>query len=343
MLRRPALVVAVLVALFGVACRPVATAPPSTEASAAARLFDVAPLVEEVLPGVVAVTQEQLVRDLFGNAQEIPSGAGTGIVIDDAGHVLTNFHVVAGADAVVVTAADGRDRPATLVGAVPPRDVAILRVDDTAGLEPLPLGSSAAMKVGNPVVAIGNALALDATSPTVSVGILSAKERTITTGSTRLEHLLQTDAAISPGNSGGPLLNAAGEVIGVNTAVAGRGENIGFAIAIDSLKPTIDRILRGLGEPFLGVRLVDNSPLAEHRLGLATDRGALVVEVAPRSPAATAGLRPYDVIVAVDGTPVTTAQDALDALERKDPGDRVVLEVLRGSEVLEIEAVLAER
>ena len=306
-------------------------------------LYDVSPLVDQVIDGVVAVTQARLVRDLQGNPTEVPSGAGTGIVIDDVGHILTNFHVVAGSDALIVTSADGKDRDAVVVGSAPHRDLALLRVTDTTGLEPLPLGSSRAMDVGDPVIAIGNALALDATTPSVSAGILSATERTIRTENATLDHMLQTDAAINPGNSGGPLLNAAGEVIGINTAVAGGAQNIGFAIAIDSVKPTIARFLRGVGEPFLGVSMVDNSPLARERLGLTVDTGALVVEVVPSSPAAAVGIRRFDVIVAVDGTPVSTAQDVIDLLGTKDPGDTIALRLRRGADTIDLEVTLTER
>ncbi len=344
-----ALVVAAIVAActspvatttVGAPTTTVAAPPPAT---GGLDLYDVSPLVDRVIDGVVAVTQARLVRDLQGNPTEVPAGAGTGIVIDDAGHILTNFHVVAGSDALIVTSADGKDREAVIVGRAPHRDLALLRVTDTSGLEPLPLGSSQAMDVGDPVIAIGNALALDATTPSVSAGILSAKERTIRTESTTLDHLLQTDAAINPGNSGGPLLNAAGEVIGINTAVAGGAQNIGFAIAIDSVKPTIARFLRGVGEPFLGVSMVDNSPLARDRLGLAIDTGALIVEVVPNSPAAAAGIRQYDVIVAIDGTPVSTAQDVIDLLGTKDPGDTVALQLRRGTDTVAIDVTLTER
>jgi len=320
-----------------------ATPLPSSAGGSGLDLFDVAPLVDQVRNGVVAVTEARIVTDLQGNPAQVPQGAGTGIVIDDQGHILTNYHVIAAGQVFVVTAADGVDRKASVVGTAPHHDLALLQVQDTHGLVPIPLGSSEAMRVGNPVVAIGNALALDATTPTVSAGILSAKGRTIRTPNATLHNMLQTDAAINPGNSGGPLLDARGEVIGINTAIAGGAQDIGFAIAIDSVKPTIERMLAGIGEPFLGVSMVDNSPLAKARLDLATDTGALVVEVVPGSPAEKVGIQRFDVIVAIDGTEVRTAQDVIDLLGTKAPGDQVTVRLVRGHDTLEVTATLAER
>lgn len=174
------------------------------------------------------------------------SGAGTGVVIED-GLVLTNAHVVDGADAVTVTGADGRQRSATIVAGDAANDIAVLRVEDAAGLVPATLGSVDDVAVGDDVVAIGNALALEG-GLTVTRGIVSALDRSIETETGMLEELLQTDAAISSGNSGGALVNAAGQVIGINTAVASSGgpvtaSNIGFAISIDHAMATVDRLL----------------------------------------------------------------------------------------------------
>ncbi len=213
-------------------------------------LNDVSELVKEVANGVVSVTQGQfrLSIDDFVEATLVPAGAGTGIVIDNEGHILTNFHVIEGAESVVVTSPDGTVRPATILGEAPDFDLALLEVADTTGLRPIPLGSSSALEVGDPVVAIGNALGLDAEVPTVSVGIISATSRTISTGGDRLlRGLLQTDAAINPGNSGGPLLNRLGEVVGVNTAIASDAQNVGFSIAIDDVRSVIDAFLSGTG------------------------------------------------------------------------------------------------
>ena len=194
-------------------------------------------------PGVVSVTETGFTMDMFMR-QVQSEGEGTGIVIDDAGHVLTNYHVISGAETVSVYAQDGRERSARVIFGDPATDVALLEVEDAAGLVPLTLGDSGLMEVGDPVVAMGNALGLDETSPTVSVGIVSALGRSIETDQATLEDLIQTDAAINAGNSGGPLLNAAGEVIGINTAIASDAQNIGFSISINSVKEEIAQALQ---------------------------------------------------------------------------------------------------
>jgi putative serine protease PepD len=206
--------------------------------------LDVAAVVAAVKPSVVSVETEIVVRRGFRSA--VGSGAGTGIVIDD-GIVMTNAHVIEGAEDVTVTGADGRVRRAEVVAADDAHDVAVLRIADASGLVPARLGGGTPVQVGDDVVAIGNALALEG-GLTVTRGIVSALDRSIDTGTGTLTHLVQTDAAISSGNSGGPLVNAAGEVIGMNTAVAASGgsvtaSNIGFAISIDRAMDIANRLL----------------------------------------------------------------------------------------------------
>jgi putative serine protease PepD len=206
--------------------------------------IDVAGVVNAVGSSVVSIETSVVVRQ--GPFQAEGEGAGTGVVLDDDGHVLTNAHVVEGAERVTVTV-DGQSRPATVVGSDPSNDIAVLRVDNPAGLVPAPLGASAAVRVGDQVVAIGNALALEG-GMTVTQGIVSALGRDIDTSQGMLRDLIQTDAAISSGNSGGPLVNASGEVIGINTAVAQSGpgqqaSNIGFVIPIDTAVALAEELL----------------------------------------------------------------------------------------------------
>ncbi len=305
-------------------------------------LYDVSELVKEVRAGVVTVTQRRLTLDMFLRPVE-SEGTGTGIVIDDSGHVITNFHVIAGAEEVTVVAADSRPRPARVIGGFAGNDLAVLEVADHEGLQPLPLGSSSAMEVGDPVIAIGNALGLDSSSPSVSVGIVSAKDRTITAGGTELTDLLQTDAAINPGNSGGPLLNGSGAVIGINTAIAGGAQNIGFAIAIDTVRPLIDSVLSGVGQPYVGVSMYDNTPALAERFGLATDQGVLIVQVLPTGPAASAGLEVGDIVVAVGGTPVASSADLQAAVEGAQVGDTLRFEVIRGRQRLLVDVTVGQR
>jgi S1-C subfamily serine protease len=208
--------------------------------------LDVAAVLDRVQPSVVSIE-----TTLFGRRGPFRTqgqGAGTGIVIDDDGRVLTNAHVVDGATEIMVTVpGDDRPRPAELLVADDEADLAVVRVADTDGLVPAPLGTSADLAVGDEVVAIGNALALEG-GPTVTRGIVSALDRSIDTQSGTLDGLIQTDAAISSGNSGGPLVNAAGQVVGINTAVATGGgtvsaSNIGFAIAIDTARSVVNGLV----------------------------------------------------------------------------------------------------
>jgi S1-C subfamily serine protease len=217
-----------------------AEAPTSTQAVEAnmppsSGGINVASVVAAVEPSTVSITTHVVQQQ--GPFQVEGEAAGTGIIVDSEGHILTNAHVVADATEVKV-AVNGQERSATVVGADPAHDIAVLELDDPSGIHPAKLGSSADVAVGDQVVAIGNALALEG-GPTVTEGIISALNRSIDTESSRLTGLIQTDAAISSGNSGGPLVNAAGEVIGVNSAVASSGggvqaSNIGFVIPIDA-------------------------------------------------------------------------------------------------------------
>jgi S1-C subfamily serine protease len=306
-------------------------------------LFDVSDLVKEARKGVVSVTQERVRLDLFGVPEEVPAGAGTGIVIDDEGLILTNFHVIEGASRVLVIGDDGRQREAAVVAQASSRDLALLQLSDVEGLEPLELASLDSIEVGDPVIAIGNALGLDSTDPTVSAGIVSAKGRTIRTSLGTLQDLIQTDAAINPGNSGGPLLNAAGEVVGVNSAIIGGAQNIGFAISVETAAQFIERYRLGVGEPFVGVQMVDNSPAAAERFNLGVDDGALVIEVVPGASADAAGLRQWDVILEIGDVPISATADVVAAIQQKLPGDTLAIVVMRGEERLTLDVVVGER
>ena len=263
------------------------------------------------------------------------AGQGTGIVYSADGLVLTNAHVVEGATNVIVTATgDRQPRPATVVGTDPANDIAVLRVEDTDGLVVAQLGRSADTEVGDDVVAIGNALGLRG-DPSVTRGIVSALDRSIGD----LTGLLQTDAAINSGNSGGPLVNAAGQVIGINTAIAvqNNAQNIGFAIPIDRAKAIADRLVRGEDASpiaFLGVTTTDNT---------AGTTGATIAEVTAGSPAADAGLRPGDVVVAVDDDTVSGAASLSRLVGERAPGSQIELTVLRGGDERKVTATLGQR
>ena len=225
------------------AASPVAAVP--TAMTTGTGVIDVAAVVAAVEPSVVSIATSIVVRQ--GPFQATGEGAGTGVVLDTDGHILTNAHVIDGARTVTVTV-DGEDRSATVLGADTARDIAVLQLDDASGVVPATFATGAAA-VGDQVVAIGNALALDG-GPTVTQGIVSALGRTIETQEGTLSGLIQTDAAISSGNSGGPLVNAAGEVVGINTAVAAsngqqQASNIGFVIPIAAALVLAQQVIQG--------------------------------------------------------------------------------------------------
>jgi S1-C subfamily serine protease len=298
--------------------------------------LDIRGVLQRVQPSVVSISTEQERFGTFGG------GAGSGILIDEAGLILTNAHVVAGAESMDVAFSDGRESPAELVGSSPDDDIALIRATDIDNLSPAQLGSSASVRVGDEVVAIGNALNLGS-QPTVTLGIVSAKDRTIEDASVSLRNLLQTDAAINPGNSGGPLVNALGEVVGLNTAIINDAQNIGFAISIDTVKPLIEQIRNGdaevvPGQAFLGVSQISVSELTDalrDEFSVSVDEGAFIAAVDPGSGADQVGLEPGDVVVSIDGEAVTSSEDLARIIREQGAGDEVAIEYLRGDESLE--------
>ncbi|HVR97802.1 MAG TPA: trypsin-like peptidase domain-containing protein [Thermoanaerobaculia bacterium] len=298
-------------------------------------------LFERSSPSAVFVTSLAVRQDIFSfNVQQIPQGNGSGFVWDRQGHIVTNYHVIAGADAAQVTLADHSTWDARLVGGAPEKDLAVLRIEAPADrLRPLPVGRSEDLRVGQAVFAIGNPFGFD---QTLTTGVISALGREILGfGNVPIRDVVQTDAAINPGNSGGPLLDSAGRLIGVNTSIyspSGAYAGIGFAIPADAVSWVVPDLIRygRIQRPTLGVEL---APVQlARRAGI--QEGALVVSVEPGSGADRAGLRGLqrdrtgrwelgDVIVAVDGEPVRSDGDVLLALEEKKAGDRVRVEVLR--------------
>lgn len=312
--------------------------------------LDIQQILEAAEPSVVAI-------NTGFNAQPGATGAGTGFVIDETGLIVTNAHVIEGADEISVTFFDGSAIGAELVGSFPGEDVAMVRVEGKEDLRAAVLGSSDDLRVGEDVVAIGNALGLGG-KPTVTTGIVSAKDRSISGdtedgGTIALDNLIQTDAAINPGNSGGPLLNAAGEVVGINTAVIPGAANIGFALAIDSLKPLIEDLRDGDGEvnpeqAVLGTSTVevtspDIPPELLEQFGVTGMEGLLVSEVLPDSGAEEAGLEPGDVILEADGQTTDTNEVLSEVVRAKAPGDVVSISFERRGEADVIDATLKRR
>src|SRR5262249_51402519 len=230
-------------------------------------------------------------------------GLGSGFIVDPAGYIVTNHHVVDGAKTVEVTLSDGRKLAAKVVGSDPETDIAVLKVEAT-GLPTIPLGSSSALRVAEPVMAIGNPFGLD---HTVTVGIISGTGRVI--GAGRYDDFLQTDAAINPGNSGGPIINTRGEAVGIASAIASRSggfQGVGFAIPIDLAKPVVQqlRVSGKVTRGWLGVSIQPITPELAKSFGLSETKGALVASVTDGSPAARAGLKSGDVILRYDGKAV---------------------------------------
>lgn len=264
------------------------------------------------------------------------SGAGSGFIWDGAGHVVTNFHVVQGADRISIRLDTGEAIPATLVGAAPDYDLAVLKLSKTpAGIRSLPLGTSSDLRIGQSVFAIGNPFGL---SRSLTTGVVSALNRHLPTASRREIHgVIQTDAAINPGNSGGPLLDSAGRLIGVNTAIISRSgvsAGIGFAVPVDIVNRVVPRLIKDgkYPRPGIGILIVDEETRA--RIGFA---GVVIAEVAPAASAEAAGLigidpltgRLGDIIVKAGGQPVQTITQFAAALEAAGIGNEIELTVIR--------------
>jgi serine protease Do len=311
-----------------------------------------APIVHAADPGVVTITAvtEEFEISPFSHRRR-PSEArslGTGFVVDKDGTIITNNHVVAGADALVVKLSDEREFAGKVVGTDPPTDIAVVRIA-ASELHPLPLGDSDAIEIGDWVVAIGNPFKL---SHTVSAGIVSAKSRTrddVPLDPAGYYSFIQTDASINPGNSGGPLLNLKGEVVAMNSAIRGGGaQGIGFAIPMNMIKQLLPMLLRDghVTRSALGIDIVDVRKLsAEDRRALKLGDGtkvlgAVIEDVRSSGPADRAGLRPGDIIVAFDGQTISRSEELQWLASTSGVGRQVSLSVLRAGSPVEIRVTL---
>jgi S1-C subfamily serine protease len=294
------------------------------------------------VPAVLAVMEPSVVT-ISSTVSGAGSSTGTGVVLTADGEILTNAHVVEGATAVRVRfAGEINPRPATVLAADEGNDLALLRVD-VEGLTPAVFADPDSIRVGDEVIAIGYALNLDG-DPSVTRGIISAVDRTLLGDNGALDGLLQTDAAISSGNSGGPLINARAEVVGINTAVyrsdaMTAANNVGFAISVGEALPIIEDLrARAKGEQrvegYLGVGINNRND---------GGRGAIISEVSPDSPADKAGLKVGDVVLEADGAKVNGSAGLIAAIRDAAPGDSVAIRVLRGDEEIEVSATLVER
>lgn len=306
---------------------------------------------ENASPSVVFVTNTQLKRRRFSlNVMEIPRGSGSGFIWDDTGLIVTNFHVIYGANKIMITLQSNNTYEATVVGSAPEKDIALLKIDaPSEELKPLPLGNSTSLAVGRKVLAIGNPFALDTT---LTVGVISALGREIKSITNRtIKNVIQTDAAINPGNSGGPLLDSQGKLIGVNTAIyspSGASAGIGFAIPVNAVKVIIPQLISHgkLIRPVLGIETLTDYWTRRLRV-----KGVAILSVREGLPADKAGMIGVredqlgnihlgDVIIAINGESVTNEDSLLSQLEQYKPDDAVEVTTLRDEEIHKYEVTL---
>jgi len=353
---------------------PAAHSRPSSGAVAGISFADIA---QEAMPSVVSITSTDIVKGSQNRRYANPFGGdgdpfefffgppggggqrrgqpddeehkqvqgGTGFIISDDGYIVTNNHVIEGADKIEVRINNKERYTAKLIGRDTATDLALLKVETKQRLTPLPLGDSERLRVGEWVMAIGDPLAFD---KTVTVGVVSAKDRsglTADAATRSFENYIQTDAAINFGNSGGPLINVNGEVIGINTAIFRPAQNIGFAVPVNTLKSILPQ-LRDKGKVtrgFLGINIVNVDSDRAAAFGLKSEEGAFVEQVESGKPADKAGVKPGDTIVKVDTVPVKDTRDLIGYVSGKAPGSKVQLEVVRDGKPQTLTANLAER
>ena len=351
-----ALVVTVVTGQFGIGT---AVHPGANVASAATALFDeemVASIYEQVSPAVVEIKVKQPGTGWYGMPCE---GQGSGFLIDEDGHILTNNHVVEGASSVEVVLDQRTSLDGEVVGQDPFNDLALVKVDASkvSHITPVTLGDSDSVRPGQMAIALGCPLGLE---DTITVGVISGLDRSITSKMGRaITNLIQTDAAINPGNSGGPLLNSQGEVISINTAIAiespETGANgIGFAISINTAKQVLPELKRGeeITRSWLGISGTAITEKLAEALNLPVDRGVYVITVVPDSPAAKAGLQGSgtdptgqpqeggDTITTIDGYQVASVEDLIQYFNKKKAGDKVTLTIIRDGRSLEVPVTL---
>ncbi|MDA1188319.1 MAG: trypsin-like peptidase domain-containing protein [Chloroflexi bacterium] len=300
-------------------------------------------VVKQLKPSVVQIVIEVVRMDFFGRPSP-DTGVGTGLILDTGGHILTNNHVVQGAQTIIVILNDGTRREGTIVGTDPSTDIAIVRIEAN-GLVPALLGDSRTLQVGEDVIAIGHALGL-AGGPTVSKGVVSALERTIQVDTQNtIVDLIQTDASINPGNSGGPLVNLKGEVIGINTAIIEASQGIGFAININDARIVAQQLIEwsNVRRGYLGVVPFNLTSALASRFDVPVNHGIIIQQATPGSGAAAAGLREGDVIIGLGDTEIRNTGDLSKFLLEHQAGETVDIVYYRGPERIEGEIRIGER
>lgn len=317
----------------------------------------VAEIVEDVSPAVVNIDTETMVtrsmapfpddpifREFFGeqfekfNRTTPMRGKGSGFIVTDDGYILTNNHVVEGADKITVTLSSGDVHTAEIIGSDPTFDLAVIRID-ADDLPVLELGDSDAVRVGEWVIAIGNPFGFESS---VTVGVVSAKNRSVRARNLNFDGFLQTDAAINPGNSGGPLLNLDGRVVGINTAIIPYAQGIGFAVPVNMARQIMDDLLKygKVRRGWLGVRVQPLTRDFAEAYGLESEEGAVIGDVVQGSPADRAGLRRGDVVISLAGKPVRDYRDLVVAVRQHLAGDRIEMQIIREGRKMKISAKL---
>jgi S1-C subfamily serine protease len=298
-------------------------------------------VVERVRPAVVNIDTVAQVQTVFGVFPQ--QGAGSGVIVSPNGYILTNNHVVENAQQIKVTLLSGKSYAGKIVGTDRFSDLAVIKVDAPESLPAAQLGQASSLRVGQLAVAVGNPFGL---GHTVTVGVVSALNRSIQVPGLVIENLIQTDAAINPGNSGGALADSAGSVIGINTAIVQQAQGIGFAIPIDTARAIMDQLISQgrVTRPFVGIVWggdVDANIARQYNLPV--DRGIIVREVETNGPAARGGIRPGDIVISVDGSPVNNWNDFIRQLFTKRPGQRVRIEIVRDGSRRTVNVTLGER
>lgn len=305
--------------------------------------------VKKVTPAVVSITTTATAQDFFGRTVE-QEGGGTGFIITNDGLILTNKHVAQAGDSLSAMTSEGKSFDAKVVALDPTNDLAILKIE-ASGLPVVDLGESNDLQIGQWIVAIGNALGQ--LQNTVTVGVISARERQITAGGgtsqqEQLNNLLQTDAAINSGNSGGPLINLAGQVVGINTAVASNAQNIGFAIPINQAKSAIDSYKQSgkIIKPYLGVRYTIITKDIIDSMNLKVNHGALVgagqgqAAVVADSPAQKAGIKSGDILLEINGEQINENHTLAAIISEYKPGDEIEIKIYRDDKELSVKVKL---
>lgn len=297
--------------------------------------------VEKATPSVVGISNYGIVFDFWGQSSLRERATGSGVIIRSDGYIVTNYHVIENAEELVVTLGSGEEFTATIIGADPPTDLAVIKIDKT-GLPAAEFANSEKLRVGEPAIAIGNPLGLDF-QQSVTLGVVSARERSITIQGQKFT-FIQTDAAINDGNSGGALVNINGKLIGINTAkikITGV-EGMGFAIPSNTVREIAEDLIENgrVIRPWIGISTRNLTRLEARQLGLDVDYGVIVMEIVAGSPAERAGLEPMDIIVALEGDSVTNISELQQLIYRYKVGQKVTLTVYREKRQLELEVTL---